>query len=81
MTYKSSRRPLTRPEVPVVSGNLPVEQNVFHPRPFADVVHDHVSAAPARPLIDDDADVRYVPSQVPGDEIARRIILRATGDG
>ena len=63
----SLHRPLpSRPEVPIVSSNLPVEKNVFYLPPPPNIVHDHVAPASC-PLIDGDTDVWHVPAEVPGD--------------
>src|ERR1700674_4271954 len=66
-------------EVPEVSGDLPVEQHVLHLWPSTDVVHDHV--ATVRFLVHDDADVRDTATQIPGDEVAGRVIFGAAGNG
>jgi hypothetical protein len=63
-------------EITIMPGDFPIEQNVFHLGTLADVVYDHEpSAHPLFPVYYD-ADVRYVPSEVPGDQIARGVILR-----
>jgi len=64
-----------------VAGDFPVEENVFHLRSLADVVNHHVAPAPAGLLVDDDADVRHVPAQVPGNEVAGRIVFGTVRDG
>jgi hypothetical protein len=64
-----------------VSSNFPIEEDVFHLRTFANVMNNHVAPAPPVLLIDHDAYVRYASAQVPGDEVARRIIFAAVGDG
>ena len=52
----------TRPEIAVVPGDFPVEQNVFHFRPLADVMDDQVAATGSRSLIHDDSNVGNVPA-------------------
>ncbi len=71
-----ARSLICRSEVPIMSRDFPVEKNVFHLWLFANVVNDHVPAAPAGLLINDDADVRHVAAQVPGDKIPGRVVLR-----
>ena len=62
-------------------GNFPIEKNVFHFRAAADVVDDHVAAGLRGFGVDEDADVRNVAAEIPGDEIAGGVILDAIGDG
>src|SRR5215472_13842771 len=64
--------------VAVMSRDFPAEENIFHARPLADVVHNHV-AAPASFLIDDDADVRNVPTEIPGHKVPGVIVGRTGG--
>jgi len=62
-----------------MSRNFPAEENVFHARSLADVVHDHVLAF-ASLLIDQDADVRNISTQIPGHEIAG-VVVRCVPTG
>src|SRR5579859_4683585 len=84
-------------EIPVMPGDLPLEQHVLHLRAGADVVHDHVTAAEEAFLVYDDADVSQSATQVrgprtaplfaragveiPGDQISRGVVFRAIADG
>ena len=61
--------------------NSPIEQNVFHFWAAADVVDDHVAAGLRGFCVDEDADVRNVAAEIPGDEIAGSVILHAISDG
>ena len=51
--------------MPVVSGNVPVEWNVFHWRDDADVVQPHVTITARRLAVDHDSSVRHSASQIP----------------
>lgn len=61
-------------------GDFPTEQYILHLRSFANVVDDHVSPANRRFFVHNNADVVKAVSQVPGDQISRRVILSATRD-
>src|SRR6266700_4466050 len=63
------RRRCRRPQVPVMPGNFPVEQHIFHLRAFADVVNDHVAPAHEAFLVDHHPNVRQAATQVPCDKI------------
>ena len=58
-----------------MSGDLPIEQYVFHFGPLADVMNDHVASCQRRFLIDNDPDVRDSTSQIPGYKVPRGIVL------
>src|SRR5580704_18430574 len=63
-----------RSEVFVMPGNLPAEQHVLHLRSLPDVMDHHVLPALRRFVIHHDTDVWHASSEMPSDEIARRII-------
>ena len=63
-----------RSKILIMPGNLPIEQNVFHPWPLADVVNNHVPTGLRRFLVHYHSNVRDVSSQIPRNEIARKII-------
>jgi len=62
-----------------MSRNLPAEKHILHLWTFPDVVHDHVPPARTIFLIYNDADVWHAATQIPGYEIARRIVLGTGG--
>lgn len=68
--------PSSPARIAVVTGDSPVEQDVFHFGAGADIVDDHVAAGCRRFAVDDHADVRDVSAQVPSDNVAGRVILR-----
>src|SRR5713226_2516317 len=74
--FLTERRPL---KISIMPGNLPREQNVFHARAGADVMHDQVTLRRFVPDIDDHANVIDTVSQIPGDDIARQKSLAAAG--
>jgi hypothetical protein len=57
LAERSWPRRLEGSEVPVVPGDLPREERVFHPRTAADVVHDEISLRRLVPNVYDHADV------------------------
>ena len=79
LTERSWRQLLGDSEVPIVPGDLPREQNIFHPRTSADVVHDEVSLRRLVPNVRHHADMISPESQVPGHYVTRQKVL-AAGD-
>src|SRR2546430_16903988 len=60
-----------------MSRDLPIEQYVFDLWSLPDVVLEHVAPASTRSLIHDNSNMRHISGQVPGDQGARRVVLRA----
>jgi len=60
--------------------NFPIEQNVLHSWACSDIVNDHVPASFGRLSVDDDSDVRYSCTQIPGDEIPRAVVVHMAGN-
>src|SRR2546429_1455206 len=60
-----------------MSRDLPIEQYVFDLWSLPDVVLEHVAPASTRSLIHDNSNMRHISAQVPGDQVARRVVLRA----
>ena len=56
-------------------GNFPPEQNILHLRPITNIVHNHPPPI-CSATINHNADVRHIPAKIPGDQIARRVIIR-----
>ena len=79
LTERSWPRRLEESKVPIVSGDLPREECIFHPRAATDVVHDQISLRWLVPNVYDYADMVCSQSQVPGDNVARQKVL-AAGD-
>jgi len=58
-----------------------MEENIFHLRPFTDVVYNEIAAAPAGLLIHNDTDVEYASAQVPSHKVARRVVCGPVRNG
>ena len=61
--------------------NFPIEQNVFHFRAASDVVDDEVAAGLRGFCVHHDADVGNIAAEIPGDELARGVVIDAIGNG
>ena len=64
----------TRSKVSVVAGNLPVEQNIFHPWALTDVMNKHESSCLRASPVHNNSNVRDISSQIPRDEISGKIV-------
>src|SRR5258708_2697657 len=73
-------RALSGAEVAVVADDFPMEEDVFHFGALTDVVDDEVAAGLRGFLVDEDADVRDIAAEIPGDQIAGRIVGGIAGD-
>src|SRR6516162_3268234 len=67
------------PEIAVMPGDFPVEQDVFELGAPTDVVDDHVAAGAFGFAVDDHADVRNVGRQIPSDKVTRGIVGGISG--
>ena len=65
---------------PVMPGDLVIEEDVFFASSATDVVDDQRRSARHCPAVADDADVRQIAGQHPGDEIADAVVGRARRD-
>ena len=62
-------------KIPVVAGDLPVEEHVFHFWPLPNVVNDHVAAGEEVFPVHHHANVRQPAAQVPRYQVAWSVIL------
>ena len=69
-----------RAEIPVMAGNPPIEEDIFHLGALANVVDDHVASSLRRLLINHNPDVRNASAQIPGDDVAGRVVFDSTRD-
>src|SRR6266436_5383671 len=71
---------VSRTEVAVMTGNLPVEQDILHLRAAPYVMDNQVVAGSLRSAIHHDADVRHVAAEIPCHKIAGKIIFAMRAD-
>ena len=62
-------------EVAIVSGNFPIKQDVLHLRSFPNVMNNQVPVSQRRFGMHQNADMRRAVTQLPSDQITRRIII------